>query len=82
MGSGGRRRSAHLLDEPSASPRRRPDLPPLPAVGEPVTVPKIEDPSCETVDMYHEMYVRSLLKLFEENKTKYGLAETDELRIL
>ncbi|XP_075291582.1 diacylglycerol O-acyltransferase 2-like [Opisthocomus hoazin] len=51
-------------------------------VGEPVTVPKIEDPSCETVDMYHEMYVRSLLKLFEENKTKYGLAETDELRIL
>ena len=47
-----------------------------------MTVPKIEDPSCETVDMYHEMYVRSLLKLFEENKTKYGLAETDELRIL
>ncbi|NXS74413.1 DGAT2 acyltransferase, partial [Pandion haliaetus] len=51
-------------------------------VGEPVTVPKIEDPSCETVDMYHEMYVRSLLKLFNENKTKYGLSETDELHIL
>ncbi|NXW04729.1 DGAT2 acyltransferase, partial [Fregetta grallaria] len=51
-------------------------------VGEPVAVPKIEDPSCETVDMYHEMYVRSLLKLFNENKTKYGLSETDELHIL
>uniref|UniRef100_A0A8C3C0H5 Acyltransferase n=1 Tax=Cairina moschata TaxID=8855 RepID=A0A8C3C0H5_CAIMO len=51
-------------------------------VGEPVTVPKIEDPSRETVDMYHEMYVRSLLKLFNENKTKYGLSEADELRIV
>uniref|UniRef100_A0A8B9QY91 Acyltransferase n=1 Tax=Anas platyrhynchos TaxID=8839 RepID=A0A8B9QY91_ANAPL len=51
-------------------------------VGEPVTVPKIEDPSRETVDMYHELYVRSLLKLFNENKTKYGLSEADELRIV
>ncbi|NXL86705.1 DGAT2 acyltransferase, partial [Alectura lathami] len=51
-------------------------------VGEPVTVPKIEDPSREEVDMYHEMYVRSLLKLFNDNKTKYGLSETDELRIV
>lgn len=47
-----------------------------------MTVPKIQDPSCETVDMYHEMYIRSLLKLFNENKTKYGLSETDELHIL
>lgn len=45
-------------------------------------MPKIEDPSHETVDMYHEMYVRSLLKLFNENKTKYGLSEADELRIV
>ncbi|XP_037263744.1 diacylglycerol O-acyltransferase 2-like isoform X2 [Falco rusticolus] len=51
-------------------------------VGEPVMVPKIEDPSCEMVDMYHEMYICSLLKLFNENKTKYGLSETDELHIL
>uniref|UniRef100_A0A8C0EAY3 Acyltransferase n=1 Tax=Bubo bubo TaxID=30461 RepID=A0A8C0EAY3_BUBBB len=51
-------------------------------VGEPVMVPKIEDPSHEMVDMYHEMYVRSLLKLFNENKTKYGLSESDELHIL
>ncbi|KAM4661001.1 diacylglycerol O-acyltransferase 2-like isoform 1-T1 [Amazona ochrocephala] len=51
-------------------------------VGEPVTVPKIEDPSREVVDMYHEMYIHSLLKLFNENKTKYGLSEMDELHIL
>ncbi|XP_051486307.1 diacylglycerol O-acyltransferase 2-like isoform X7 [Apus apus] len=51
-------------------------------VGEPVMVPKIENPSPEVVDMYHEMYISSLLKLFHENKTKYGLSETDELHIL
>ncbi|KYO38391.1 diacylglycerol O-acyltransferase 2 [Alligator mississippiensis] len=51
-------------------------------VGEPMTVPKIEDPSHETVDLYHGMYIRSLLKLFNEHKAKYGLSETDELRIL
>ncbi|XP_063288269.1 diacylglycerol O-acyltransferase 2-like [Pelobates fuscus] len=51
-------------------------------IGEPVTVPQIKDPSAETVDLYHELYKRSLLKLFHEHKTKYGLAEGTELRIL
>ncbi|NWI15067.1 DGAT2 acyltransferase, partial [Crypturellus soui] len=51
-------------------------------VGEPMTVPKIAAPSRETVDRYHELYVRALLKLFNDNKTKYGMAETDELRIV
>ncbi|XP_009994925.1 PREDICTED: diacylglycerol O-acyltransferase 2-like [Chaetura pelagica] len=51
-------------------------------VGEPVMVPKIKNPSPEVVDMYHEMYISSLLKLFHENKTKYGLSEADELHIL
>ncbi|XP_019376658.1 PREDICTED: diacylglycerol O-acyltransferase 2-like [Gavialis gangeticus] len=51
-------------------------------VGEPMTVPKIEDPSHETVDLYHGMYIRSLLKLFNEHKARYGLLETDKLRIL
>lgn len=54
----------------------------LPAVGKPMTVPKIEEPSSEVVDLYHGMYVRSLLKLFNDNKTKYGLSEGDELRIV
>ncbi|NWT00939.1 DGAT2 acyltransferase, partial [Mionectes macconnelli] len=51
-------------------------------VGEPVPVPKVQNPSRELVDTYHEMYIQALLKLFNDNKTKYGLAETDELHIL
>ncbi|XP_009082767.1 PREDICTED: LOW QUALITY PROTEIN: diacylglycerol O-acyltransferase 2-like [Acanthisitta chloris] len=51
-------------------------------VGEPVVVPKVQNPSREMVDMYHEKYIHALLKLFNENKTKYGLSETDELHIL
>ncbi|NXQ04209.1 DGAT2 acyltransferase, partial [Vidua macroura] len=51
-------------------------------VGEPVAVPKVENPSRELVDRYHELYICALLKLFNENKTKYGLSESDELHIL
>ncbi|XP_074863888.1 diacylglycerol O-acyltransferase 2-like [Carettochelys insculpta] len=51
-------------------------------IGEPVMVPRIQEPSHETVDLYHALYIRSLLKLFNENKAKYGLSEADELRIL
>ncbi|KAM4697050.1 diacylglycerol O-acyltransferase 2-like [Rhinophrynus dorsalis] len=51
-------------------------------VGEPIHIPRIEDPSPQTVDIYHEIYKNSLLKLFHENKTKYGLGESAELRIL
>ncbi|NXN17941.1 DGAT2 acyltransferase, partial [Indicator maculatus] len=51
-------------------------------VGEPVMVPMIRNPSRETVDKYHELYIRSLVKIFNENKTKYGLQETDKLHIL
>ncbi|XP_063793171.1 diacylglycerol O-acyltransferase 2-like isoform X2 [Pseudophryne corroboree] len=51
-------------------------------IGEPVTVPQIQDPSPEIVDRYHNMYKCSLLRLFHENKTKHGLGENAELRIL
>ncbi|PIO16267.1 hypothetical protein AB205_0052330 [Aquarana catesbeiana] len=51
-------------------------------IGEPVTVPQIKDPSPETLDLYHNMYKRSLIRLFHEHKTKYGLGENAELRIL
>ncbi|XP_069469911.1 diacylglycerol O-acyltransferase 2-like [Ambystoma mexicanum] len=51
-------------------------------MGEPVTLPKVENPSRETVDLYHAMYTRSLVKLFNDHKTKYGLSETEELLIL
>uniref|UniRef100_A0A8C5PC72 Acyltransferase n=1 Tax=Leptobrachium leishanense TaxID=445787 RepID=A0A8C5PC72_9ANUR len=51
-------------------------------IGEPVTVPKINDPSPHIVELYHEMYKQSLLKLFHEHKTKYGLSEDAVLQIL
>ncbi|XP_053555021.1 diacylglycerol O-acyltransferase 2 isoform X2 [Bombina bombina] len=51
-------------------------------LGEPITVPRIQDPSPKTVDQYHQIYTHALLKLFHEHKTKYGLGENAELRIL
>uniref|UniRef100_A0A3B5KRK6 Acyltransferase n=1 Tax=Xiphophorus couchianus TaxID=32473 RepID=A0A3B5KRK6_9TELE len=50
-------------------------------VGEPITVPKIEDPTEEMVELYHGMYVRSLLCLFDKYKTRFGLKESDILHI-
>ncbi|XP_018610569.1 diacylglycerol O-acyltransferase 2 [Scleropages formosus] len=50
-------------------------------VGEPITVPKIEEPSQEVLDQYHAMYVRSLTKLFDKYKTRFGLKESDILLI-
>uniref|UniRef100_A0A8C6TX11 Acyltransferase n=1 Tax=Neogobius melanostomus TaxID=47308 RepID=A0A8C6TX11_9GOBI len=50
-------------------------------VGEPITVPKIEDPSEDIVDLYHSMYVKSLLCLFDKHKTRFGLKESDVLHI-
>lgn len=51
------------------------------SVGEPITVPKIEDPTAEMVDLYHEMYIKSLLSLFEKYKARFGLKESDVLHI-
>ncbi|XP_012683166.1 diacylglycerol O-acyltransferase 2 [Clupea harengus] len=50
-------------------------------VGEPITVPKFEDPSQDVVDMYHAMYTKSLKDLFDNYKTKFGLKESDTLLI-
>lgn len=50
-------------------------------VGEPITVPKIEDPTEEMVDLYHAMYIRSLQDLFDRYKTRFGLKESDVLYI-
>ncbi|XP_067889179.1 diacylglycerol O-acyltransferase 2 isoform X2 [Heterodontus francisci] len=51
-------------------------------VGEPITVPQIENPSQEEVDIYHKMYICSLGKLFNKYKTKFGYCETDRLKVI
>ncbi|XP_048348989.1 diacylglycerol O-acyltransferase 2 [Sphaerodactylus townsendi] len=50
-------------------------------VGEPITIPKIENPSQKEIDFYHSLYVSSLRKLFDKHKTKFGLLETDVLEV-
>uniref|UniRef100_A0A4W4FUQ6 Acyltransferase n=1 Tax=Electrophorus electricus TaxID=8005 RepID=A0A4W4FUQ6_ELEEL len=50
-------------------------------VGEPITVPKVEEPTPDIVDMYHDMYIRSLTELFDKYKTRFGLEETESLLI-
>nr|XP_004661044.1 acyl-CoA wax alcohol acyltransferase 2 [Jaculus jaculus] len=51
-------------------------------VGEPLPLPKIENPSKETVAKYHALYIDALRKLFDQHKTKFGISETQELVIV
>ncbi|XP_044129790.1 diacylglycerol O-acyltransferase 2-like [Bufo gargarizans] len=51
-------------------------------VGEPIAVPKMEQPTQKDVDLYHSMYVTSLQKLFDKYKTEFGLSESDVLEIM
>ncbi|XP_056450550.1 diacylglycerol O-acyltransferase 2 isoform X1 [Gadus chalcogrammus] len=51
-------------------------------VGEPISVPKVEEPTPDVVDQYHAMYIKSLQCLFDKYKTQFGLKESDVLEIL
>ncbi|KAM8965952.1 acyl-CoA wax alcohol acyltransferase 1 [Sarcophilus harrisii] len=51
-------------------------------VGEPIMVPKMENPSQETVEKYHTIYMEALKKLFDDHKTQYGNSKTQELLFL
>ncbi|CAO2623593.1 Acyl-CoA wax alcohol acyltransferase 2 [Lemmus lemmus] len=51
-------------------------------VGKPLPLPKIENPSLETVLKYHTLYIDALRKLFDQHKTKFGISETQELVIV
>lgn len=53
----------------------------LPTVGEPITIPKLEHPSQQDIDLYHAMYMEALVKLFDNHKTKFGLPETEVLEV-
>ncbi|CAB1316448.1 unnamed protein product [Coregonus sp. 'balchen'] len=50
-------------------------------LGEPITVPKIEQPPQDMVDLYHAMYINSLRSLFDKYKTHFSLKESDILHI-
>ena len=45
-------------------------------------VTKNPHPTKEEVDDVHRQYVKELIKLFDENKTKYGVAEDVSLEII
>ncbi|XP_069069573.1 diacylglycerol O-acyltransferase 2-like [Pleurodeles waltl] len=50
-------------------------------VGKPILVPKTEDPSDQEIEKYHQLYINSLIELFEQYKMDYGLSEIDTLTI-
>ncbi|KAI2561921.1 DGAT2 isoform 4 [Pan troglodytes] len=50
-------------------------------VGEPITIPKLEHPTQQDIDLYHTMYMEALVKLFDKHKTKFGLPETEVLEV-
>lgn len=53
----------------------------LPAVGEPITIPKVAHPTQQDIDLYHAMYMEALVKLFDKHKTRCGLSETEVLEV-
>ncbi|XP_065225545.1 2-acylglycerol O-acyltransferase 3-like [Planococcus citri] len=40
-------------------------------VGKPIPVPKVEEPTKELIDKYHEIFVQEFVQLFEKYKGKY-----------
>ncbi|XP_065222992.1 acyl-CoA wax alcohol acyltransferase 1-like isoform X2 [Planococcus citri] len=40
-------------------------------VGSPIKLPRVEDPSSELVDKYHQIYIQELTSLFDKYKGKY-----------
>jgi len=61
-------------------PRWQPEL--LTAVGEPVELPKIQNPTPADVDKWHGAYVKALQTLFDDKKESAGLAKSVQLQIL
>uniref|UniRef100_G3T8K5 Acyl-CoA wax alcohol acyltransferase 2 n=1 Tax=Loxodonta africana TaxID=9785 RepID=G3T8K5_LOXAF len=45
-------------------------------VGEPLPLPKIENPSQKTITKYHALYIDALHKLFDQHKITFGMSET------
>jgi 2-acylglycerol O-acyltransferase 2 len=63
-----------LLPEPSTEIRT--------VVGKPIQMPKIEEPSVEDIEKYHQAYCEALTDLFEQHKQAAGLGESARLEIM
>ncbi|GMR46190.1 hypothetical protein PMAYCL1PPCAC_16385, partial [Pristionchus mayeri] len=50
-------------------------------LGAPIPVEKTPNPTQEQIDKLHGIYVRKLVELFEENKTKYEVPEDAHITI-
>lgn len=48
-------------------------------VGKPIPVKQTSNPTQEEIDALHQIYLKSLQELFEENKAKYGIPEHKSL---
>lgn len=60
-------------------PHRRPITT---VIGRPIDVEKVENPSKELIDEYHERYTKELSDLFDEHKTKYNVPQDAKLEFV
>jgi diacylglycerol O-acyltransferase 2, plant len=44
-------------------------------IGKPIPMPKIEKPSAEEIAKYHEVFLREMRRVFEDNKAEHGMGE-------
>lgn len=51
-------------------------------VGNPIKVPKIQNPNQEDVNKYHEIYLTETEKLFQEQKEKFTNSDKGELKFI
>lgn len=52
------------------------------AVGKPIHVDKVEDPTEEQIAELHKVYIDSLQELFTQYKDEYGTSDTEEISLL
>ena len=50
-------------------------------VGEPIHVTRVNEPSVEQVNGFHQKYIEGLISVFEKHKSKYGIPEDKHLEI-
>jgi hypothetical protein len=51
-------------------------------IGHPIPVQKVQDPTDDQINELHELYIKELIKLFNEHKSKYLMDKYTVLEIL